>query len=133
MVPASADCMARRVEDLICWQLADQLRQLIIKQTAEGTAAGKDFRFTSNLRDAISSVCRNQSEGFAKYYHRPQKPYFGTARSSLAEVKDGIRDGRQRGHFTEEIANEMQALCGRATIANLRYLKSLNRPDPQHL
>ena len=122
--------MARRVEDLICWQLADALRQLIIANTAEGTPAGKDFRFTSNFRDAISSVCRNQSEGFALFYHKPQKPYFRTARASLAEVKDGIRDGRQRGHFTESIANEMAALCARATIANLRYLKSLDRPDP---
>jgi four helix bundle protein len=87
--------MARRIEDLICWQLADTLRQLIIAHTAEGTSGGKDFRFTSNLRDAISSVCRNQAEGFAKFYHRPQKPYFKTARSSLVEVKDGIRDGQQ--------------------------------------
>ena len=122
--------MARRVEDLICWQLADQLRQLIIAHTAEGTRAGKDFRFTSNFRDAISSVCRNQSEGFAKYYHRPQKPYFKTARASLAEVKDGIRDGFQRGHFTEDVAAAMYALHRRADIANLRYLKSLDRPDP---
>jgi four helix bundle protein len=128
---ALAGTMARRVEDLICWQLADALRQLIIANTADGTSAGKDFRFTSNLRDAISSVCRNQSEGFAKYYHRPQKPYFKTARSSLAEVKDCIRDGRLRGHFTEALAKEMDALCARASTANLRYLKSLDRPDPK--
>ena len=122
--------MAQRVEDLICWQLADQLRQLIIAHTADGTSGGTDYRFTSNLRDAISSVCRNQAEGFAKFYHRPQKPYFRTARSSLAEVKDGIRDGQQRGHFTASVAEEMQSLCARASIANLRYLKSLDRPDP---
>jgi four helix bundle protein len=123
-------CMARRHQDLICWQLANQLRQLIIKHTAEGTPAGKDYRFTSNLRDAISSVCRNQAEGFAKYFHKPQKPYFKTARSSLAETEDGILDGRQRGHFSEEVADEMDALCQRASVANLRYLQSLDRPDP---
>lgn len=122
--------MARRVEDLFCWQLADQLRQVINKYTADDTRAGKDYRFTNNFRDAIASVCRNQSEGFAKFLHRPQKPYFRTARSSLAEVKDCIRDGRQRGHFSEEVANEMFALHRRADIANLRYLKSLDRPDP---
>jgi four helix bundle protein len=122
--------MARRHEDLICWQLADQLRQLIITHTAEGTPAGKDYRFTNNLRDAISSVCRNQAEGFAKYFHRPQRPYFKTARSSLAETKDGIRDGRLRGYFADTLADEMTALCERASVANLRYLQSLNRPDP---
>ena len=122
--------MARRIEDLICWQLADELRQLIISHTAEGTRAGRDFRFTSNFRDAISSVCRNQAEGVAKYKHRPQRPYFNTARSSLAEVKDGIRDGRLRGHFSEQVAEEMATLWRRADVTNLRYLRSLDRPDP---
>jgi len=104
---------------------------LIIKHTADDTRAGKDFRFTNNLRDAIASVCRNQSEGFAKYKHKPQKPYFNTARSSLAEVKDGIRDGRQRGYFSDDVAKEMYTLRRRADVANLRYLKSLDRPDPE--
>ena len=122
--------MARRHEDLICWQLADQLRQLIINHTAEGTSAAKDYRFTSNIRDAIASVCRNQAEGFAKYFHKPQKPYFKTARSSLAETKDCIRDGLLRGHFSEAAAEEMTSLCQRASVANLRYLQSLDRPDP---
>jgi four helix bundle protein len=122
--------MARRHQDLICWQLADQLRQLIIKHTAEGTPAGRDYRFTSNLRDAISSACRNQAEGFAKYRHTSQRPYFNTARSSLKETEDGIRDGQLRGHFSEDVANEMNTLCDRASVANLRYLQSLSRPDP---
>jgi len=122
--------MARRHQDLICWQLANELRQLIIKHTADGTSAARDYRFTSNLRDAISSVCRNQAEGFAKYFHKPQKPYFKTARSSLAETEDGILDGQQRGHFSEEVATQMNALCRRAIVANLRYLQSLDRPDP---
>jgi len=56
MLPAITDAMAGRVEDLICWQRADELRQLIIKHTADDTRAGKDFRFTNNLRDAIASV-----------------------------------------------------------------------------
>ena len=122
--------MAKRHQDLICWQLANELRQLIIRYTADGTAAAKDCRFTTNMREAISSVCRNQAEGFAKYKHKPQRPYFNTARSWLAEIEDCILDGRQRGHFSEDAAREMEALRTRASIANLRYLKSLDRPDP---
>jgi hypothetical protein len=60
--------MPKSHEELICWQLSDQLRQLIITHTKDGDAA-KDFRFTSNLRDAVSSTCRNQSEGFYKFRH----------------------------------------------------------------
>lgn len=117
-------------EDLICWQLADKLRQLIIEHTAEGTPAATDFRFTSNLRDAIASACRNQSEGFCKFRHKEMRPYFRTARGSLGETKDGIRDGAERGYFSSELAAEMRSLCRRATVANLRFLKSLDRPDP---
>ena len=122
--------MARRHQDLICWQLADELRRLIFTHTAEGTPAARDLRFTSNFRDAISSVCRNQAEGFAKYFHKSQKPFFNTARSSLKEVEDGIHDGHLRGHFSKDVVEEMNALCNRASAANLRYLQSLNRPDP---
>ena len=122
--------MPKSHKDLVCWQLADQLRQLIITHTDEGTPAARDFRFTSNLRDAVASACRNQSEGFYKYKHKPQRPYFVTARASLGEVQDGIEDGRQRKYFSAELAKELDALCGRAMIANLRWLKSLDRPDP---
>jgi len=59
--------MPKSHTELICWHLADELRQLIIEHTADGTAAARDLRFTSNFRDAIASACRNQSEGFYKY------------------------------------------------------------------
>ena len=123
--------MPKSHTDLICWQLADELRQLIIEHTAEGMPAARDYRFTSNLRDAIASACRNQSEGFYKYKHRQQRPFFNTARGSLGETKDGIEDGRERGHFSEDTAKRMDRLCGRAMIANLRWLHSLDRPDPE--
>ena len=122
--------MLRNHEELICWRLADELRQLIITSTGEGTAASRDFRFTSNLRDAIASACRNQSEGFYKFKHKEMRPYFNTARASLGETKDGITDGTERQYFGAEVAARMRALCRRATVANLRFLKSLNRPDP---
>lgn len=92
--------MPKSHTELICCQLADQLRQLIVEHTADGTTAARDFRFTSNLRDAIASACRNQSEGFYKYKHSTQRPYFVTARSSLGEVLDGIQDGLERTLLT---------------------------------
>jgi four helix bundle protein len=123
--------MPKSHTEVICWQLADELRQIIIKQTLDGTPASKDQRFTSNMRDAIASACRNQAEGFYKYKHRPQRPFFSIARGSLGETKDCIEDGRQRGYWTDDEAKAMTDLCGRAMIANLRYLRSLDRPDPE--
>jgi len=115
--------------DLICWQLADQLRQLLLKHTDEHTRAAADQRFTTNLRDAIGSACRNQSEGFYKFKHRQMKPFFNIARGSLGETKDGIKEGCDRKYFAPELADEMLSLCRRAMIANLRFMRSLHRPD----
>jgi four helix bundle protein len=115
--------------ELTCWQLADELRQLIIGHTKEGSLAARDSRFTNNLRDAISSACRNQSEGFYKFKHREMRPFFNISRGSLGETLDGIREGQQRGYFTSKQADEMTALCRRAMVANLRFLLSLKRPD----
>jgi len=117
--------------DLICWQLADQLRQLLLTNTGEGTPAARDYRFTTNLRDAIGSACRNQSEGFYRFKHRQMKPFFNTARGSLGETLDGIKEGCDRQYFPRAVADEMRSLCERAMKANLRFLKSLDRPDPK--
>jgi four helix bundle protein len=122
--------MPKSHEELVCWQLADQLRQIILEYTADGTPAARDFRFSTNLRDAIGSACRNQSEGFYKYKHREMRPFFNTARGSLGETKDGIKKGLDRNYFRPEIATAMSNLCSRAMAANLRFLRSLRRPDP---
>jgi four helix bundle protein len=122
--------MPRDHEDLICWQLADQLRQLVIAHTDKGTPAGRDVRFTSNMRDAIASACRNQSEGFYKFRHSEMRPYYNTAQGSLGEIKDCIEDARERGYFSAEDAREMSQLCRRAMNANLKFLQSLRRKDP---
>lgn len=57
------------------------------------------------------------------------RPYFSTARGSLGETLDGIEEGVQREYFSERIAEEMTRLCRRAMSANLRFLRSLDRPD----
>jgi hypothetical protein len=87
MLPAITDGMAGRVEDLICWQRADELRQLIIKHTADDTRAGKDFRFTNNLRDAIASVCRISRRGLRST---------STSRRSRTSTRRGPRWPRSR-------------------------------------
>jgi four helix bundle protein len=88
----------------------------------------RDFRFRDQIRDAVSSACRNTSEGFYKYQHREFVRYLNIARGSLGEMLDQIEDGLQRGYFTKHAAKEMTDLCGRAMIANLRLIQSL-RPN----
>jgi len=54
---------ARRYQDLIVWQLADQVRVLVFKLT-ERERFARDFKLHSQTEDALNSVCRNIAEGF---------------------------------------------------------------------
>lgn len=130
-IAAPRVCVVRDHRELICWQRSDELRQLIIEHTRDGTPASRDLRFCTNLRDAIGSACRNQAEGFYKYWHTEQRPLFNIARGSLGETKDGIQEGLERGFFPPEVAERMFTLCKRAMVANLRWLQSLKRRDPE--
>ena len=123
--------MVRNHEDLICWQVADKLRGIIISRTEPGTPASRDLRFTANIRDAVASACRNQSEGFYKYRHTEMRPFFNTAQGSLGEIKDCIEDGRKRKFWSDDEARDMTQLCRRAMNANLKFIHSLRRKDPE--
>jgi four helix bundle protein len=108
----------------VAWQLANSLRQLIVRHTDNGPILN-DFRFRDQIRDAVSSACRNTSEGFYKYRHSEFKRYLNIARGSLGETLDAIEDGLQRNYFSEETAREMTNPCDRAMIAHLRLMQTL--------
>jgi four helix bundle protein len=52
---------AKRVEDLVIWQLAEELKTIVYELTEAGPAA-RDWKFRDQLRDAMGSVTRNMSE-----------------------------------------------------------------------
>src|SRR5690242_1284911 len=54
---------ARRYEDLIVWQLADQMRVLVFALTMRPSFV-RDITLHSQTEDAVNSICRNIAEGF---------------------------------------------------------------------
>ncbi len=120
---------AKRVEDLVAWQLGNELRDRVHALTAGGEPAA-DWKFRSQLRDAVSSVTRNIAEGFGRYRHREFAHFLSIARGSLFEVSDQLRDGVSRQYWTSEAITELLGLCNRTTAALTRlilYLKA--NPD----
>jgi four helix bundle protein len=79
--------VAKRYQDLVCWQLADELEQLVFELPETG-AASKDFKFRDQIRDSSSSATRNMAEGFGRYWHADFAKFLAIARSSL--VQEGI-------------------------------------------
>jgi hypothetical protein len=48
---ARPTAVAKRYEDLVCWQLANELEQLVFELTATGPAA-RDFKLHDQIRDS---------------------------------------------------------------------------------
>jgi four helix bundle protein len=123
MCPCSG--MAKRFEDLTVWQLADRLRRDVHALSARPQVR-RDVRFCDQLRDSASGIPRNIAEGFGHYRHGEFARYLFIARGSLMELRDHLRDGASRGHWTEADVQELAMLCNRTSAALsglIRYLK----------
>ena len=115
-----------RYEDLVCWQLADELEREVVALTDAGPAS-KDFKFRDQIRDSSSSATRNIAEGFGRYWPADFARFMTIARASLMETHSSTRTGRNRGYFTEEQTARLQSLAqraGKASTELIRYLET---------
>jgi four helix bundle protein len=122
----------RRYQDLICWQLADELESLVFELTETGPAS-KDFKLRDQIRDSSSSATRNMAEGFGRFLPAQHANFLRVAKSSLFETHNCARAGFNKGYFSGTDKDRMQRLCGRsgkAATELIRYLESLIPPPP---
>ena len=111
-------------QDLITWQLADELRQEVLAFTEIGPAA-RDFKFRTQIRDAAASVCRNTSEGFDRFRPSEFARFLEFARGSLGEIQDGLIDAHERKFISGELFDRLWLLSKRAIGANTNLTKYL--------
>jgi len=122
--------VAKRYQDLVCWQLADELEKLVIELTETGPAS-RDFKFRDQIRDSSSSATRNMAEGFGRFRPREHANFLRIAKSSLMETHSSAGSGLHRGYFSAKDTERMQRLCGRSGKAATRlicYLESVDGP-----
>jgi four helix bundle protein len=112
--------------DLIAWQLVDEMRRDIIAFTATEPVS-RDFRFCNQIRDAISSACRNTSEGFGRFRPADNARFLEYARASICEVQDGLIEAQQKNYIGHDLFERLWMLSRRALGANTNYLKYLHR------
>src|SRR5947208_5949211 len=122
---------AKRYQDLVCWQLANELEQLVFEITATGPAA-RDFKFRDQIRDSSASATRNIAEGFGRFRPAEFARFLEFARGSLTETHNSLRDGRDRGYFTVADCDRLSRLAGRAAKATMRLIRYLRscRDEP---
>jgi len=123
---------AKRYQDLICWQLADELEQLVFEVTATGPVS-KDFKFRDQIRDSSSSSTRNMAEGFGRFWPKEHAALLRIAKASLMETHNSAGAGFKKQYFTREQTDRMQRLAarsGKASTGLIQYLESLD-PSPK--
>jgi four helix bundle protein len=121
-----------RFEDLIAWQLADQLQTVIFEFTSQPPAS-RDFKYCDQIRDSIRSAKRNTAEGFGRYYPKEFARFLRIAAGSLQETKNHLQDGLKQQYLSPERHEHMKRLCLRALKANVRliaYLRHAKPPEP---
>ena len=123
---------AQRFEDLVAWQLSEELKEEIFRLIQRPLVA-RDTGFCDDIRRSARSAPANISEGFGWYEPKPNSRHVSIAKASLEETKNHIFEGFKRNHFDLMERDHLLKLHKRAAIATtryLRYLKSCKRaPD----
>jgi four helix bundle protein len=131
--------MARHFSDLVAWQLADEIRAVVLTFTRVPPFA-TDLKFRSQVEDAADSVCRNVAEGFGCTSHLEFARFLEIARRSLNELLDALHSAQSKRYVSRAETVPVHALARRLypALGNLMaYLRqspsqpNRERPDPR--
>ncbi len=129
----------RSPENLIAWQLCEELADLVVAMTATGPVA-RDFSFCDQLRRAAGGPGPNIAEGFARYGPKEFAHYLRMAIGSLMETRTFLLRGERQGYWNAEVSKTALTLCDRALditrkllAAKLRQIKDSENQKPKPL
>jgi four helix bundle protein len=120
---------AKRYEDLIVWQLADQIRVLVFQLTSRESFT-RDLKLHSQTEDAVNSMCRNIAEGFS-CGHKEFARFLQISRRSLDELRDSFRAAQLKRYVTAHEYEPIWRLAHRLYPAYAELSHHLRTtPDP---
>lgn len=102
-----------RIEDLVVWKLACEFEAGVIALLRASPAASRDFRFSSQLGDAASSVAANVAEGFYRYNASEFAQLLRYARASLAESEKRLETGVRLGFWRDTDLTPWRSIAAR--------------------
>ena len=116
------DMIARRYQDLVCWQLADELKRRVYAFTPVPPAK-RDSEYCSQIRRSARSGPSNISEGFGRFRPAEFVRFLEYARASLIETQNHLGDGRDLDYLSETWRTELNVIADRAIGATTNLLK----------
>jgi four helix bundle protein len=114
--------MARKVEELQCYQLARRLRREVHAICAQERVTERR-RFCDGFTEAAGSICRNISEGFGRYESGPIVQFFRYALASIEEVKDYLHECAERQFIGEKRLADDLELLEHTKATTLRFMR----------
>ena len=121
--------MAKKAEELKCWQLADQLRAEVIAICAQ-PAVARHFKFCDGFLDAAGSACRNMQEGFDRKRSAYIVQFFEYALGSLKEVMDYLHESQMRKFIDKARYDKAMDLAEHAKATAINFKLSHERRLP---
>jgi four helix bundle protein len=121
-----------RFEDLVAWQLSEQLKEEVLKVIAREKVK-RDLDFCDDIQRSARSAPANISEGFGYYTPKQNARHVTIARASLQETLNHVLEAAKRGYIDEGERKALLSLNRRALGATgnyLRYLKSCKTAPP---
>src|SRR5262245_60668152 len=124
--------MAKRVEDLVAYQLAIEFKLEVQELIAGSSEARGDWKFRKQLQNAASGIDACQAEGFARDQPAEFVNFLRYALASLAEAKTRIKDGVLRGYFRESSCERALIWAERCRKVTVGLLASQRRLAAEH-
>ena len=90
-----------RFQDLLCWQKARKLENLIYATTLTGTFS-KDFGLKDQINRATGSVMDNIAEGFGRNGNKEFINFLLVSRASVLEVQSQLYRALDRKYIDEQ-------------------------------
>ncbi len=97
-----------RFEDLIAWQKARKLTQVIYQVSRLGTFA-QDLRLSGQIQRAAVSVMSKISEGFERGGRGEFQQFLSTAKASCAEVRSQLYVAFDVGYLDQAAFDQLLA------------------------
>jgi four helix bundle protein len=117
--------VARRFEELECWQLARDLERRVFAFISKPPVSGH-FDYCRQIRESSKSSARNIAEGFGRYYPGDFARFTRNAIGSLNETRDHLAEGLEKNYLSQRLHGELRTLTNRAIGASTNLVKYLD-------
>ncbi|HEU5292664.1 MAG TPA: four helix bundle protein [Cyclobacteriaceae bacterium] len=114
-----------RFEDLICWQEARSLVNIVYNASNVGPMA-KDFDMRSQIRRAAISSMNNIAEGFGRFSKKEFIRFLEISSTSASEVKSVSYAALDLNYWDQETVKQVQNKAEGVkalTLGLIKYLK----------